>query len=143
MPIALIKKVVRTDIFLAIKTVIGKGFDADPVSLLEHINGNGVLLQHVATLAAETPSAANIKAYCEIVKDASSKRLIKRQLNDALKQIDSPQSSLSGVVELLDHGLTAARKRLSDDSIISEEVVQTISASSLVQKTFPESRLGC
>ena|GEM_PF-5010547 len=39
-------------LFCAIKKVIESGFQADPVSLNEHIKGNGELLQFVATLAA-------------------------------------------------------------------------------------------
>ncbi len=124
-------------LFGAIKTVIEKGFMADPVSLNEHIQGNGELLQYVATLAAETPSAANIESYCEIVRNDSEKRKLKKQLTDALKEIDVPKCSLSSVIESLDSGIEKTRKRLLNDSSLNIKD-SMLSFEQLMQADIPE-----
>jgi replicative DNA helicase len=63
-------------IFRAIAEVMGKGQPCDFVTLSEHLRLQNKLeeaggLSYLGTLAADTPSAANVKAYADIVRERS------------------------------------------------------------------------
>ena len=63
-------------IFKAIAEMLNAGRPCDFVTLSEHLRHQGRLedaggISYLGTLAADTPSAANIKAYAEIVRERS------------------------------------------------------------------------
>lgn len=63
-------------IFKAISELAERGIPSDAVTVSEHLENSGDLdaaggLAYIASLAKETPSAANIKAYAEIVQERS------------------------------------------------------------------------
>ncbi len=75
-------------IFSAIGTLIERGDPCDVITLSEWLEGNSQLddvggLSYLGTLAKDTPSAANIRAYANIVRDNS----VLRQLADVGTEI--------------------------------------------------------
>ena len=63
-------------IFAALKALEGRGQPLDPVTVNDYLESTGNAeqvggLQYIGTLTTETPSAANIKGYAEIVRDKS------------------------------------------------------------------------
>lgn len=93
-------------IFSAISNLAGQGMPFDIVTLAERLEGSGELQQaggmaYLGTLAKNTPSAANIKAYATIVRDHG----VARQLIRVATQIGDSAFNREGrnTAELLDH----------------------------------------
>jgi replicative DNA helicase len=68
-------------IFTAIAELLGRNQPCDFVTLSEHLRQLGKLdeaggVSYLGTLAADTPSAANVKAYAEIVRERSVLRTL-------------------------------------------------------------------
>ena len=92
-------------IFAAVGALVQQGQPCDVVTLSEHLDNRGELgdaggLGYLATLANDTPSAANVKAYAEIVRERS----ILRALISAGSDIAGSAFGSDGrkAVELLD-----------------------------------------
>ncbi|MEJ2574602.1 MAG: replicative DNA helicase [Gammaproteobacteria bacterium] len=93
-------------IFSAISNLAAQGMPFDIVTLAERLEGGGELQQaggmaYLGTLAKNTPSAANIKAYAAIVRDHG----VARQLIRVSTQIGDSAFNREGrtTAELLDH----------------------------------------
>ena len=93
-------------IFMSINYLATQGMPFDIVTLAERLEGSGELQQagglaYLGSLAKNTPSAANIKAYAAIVRDHS----VARQLIHVATQIGDSAFNREGrsTAELLDH----------------------------------------
>jgi len=92
-------------IFDAIRTLAEDSYPFDVVTLSEKLADKGVLdecggLAYLGTLARDTPSAANIKSYAEIVRERSVMRQLIQVGNVISGQAFNPEGQTSG--DLLD-----------------------------------------
>jgi replicative DNA helicase len=92
-------------IFRSISRLMETGQPVDVVTVAEFLQGHHQLdeiggLPYLAQLAGNTPGAANIKKYAEIVREAALKRALVSASNDISEKVCAP-SGLSGR-ELLD-----------------------------------------
>jgi replicative DNA helicase len=92
-------------IFAAISTQANEGQPFDVVTLAEHLERNGELedvggLPYLVRLAEETPSAANIKSYANIVREYSVMRQLISVSSDIAESAYRPQGRKCA--ELLD-----------------------------------------
>lgn len=80
-------------IFTAAERVIRAGSDADVVTIEQELEGKvqNVDFAYLASLANNTPSAANVQAYAQIVRDLANLRRARITLQNGLSQLqDSP-----------------------------------------------------
>ena len=92
-------------IFRAIRTLAEQGSPLDVVTLAEWLERSALLddaggLPYLATLARDTPSAANIRAYADIVRERSVLRQLIRVGTDIAGRAYQPEGRSSK--ELLD-----------------------------------------
>ncbi|HET7676001.1 MAG TPA: DnaB-like helicase N-terminal domain-containing protein, partial [Gammaproteobacteria bacterium] len=92
-------------IFEAIRELAESGSPSDVVTLAEWLDQRKLLeqaggLPYLAGLAKDTPSAANVKAYADIVRERSVLRQLIRIGGEIAESAFSPEGR--GVVELLD-----------------------------------------
>lgn len=81
-------------IFRAAAQLTKAGKPSDAVTLGEQLERNGELngaggLAYLSTLANETPSAANVRAYAEIVADCARRRRVREILADAARRAEA------------------------------------------------------
>lgn len=93
-------------IFQAVRELSESSSPSDVVTLAEWLDKRGQLdeaggLPYLAGLAKDTPSAANVKAYADIVRERSVLRQLIRVGGDIADTAFNPDGR--GVVELLDH----------------------------------------
>ncbi len=82
-------------IFRVISRLVAEGRPADVVTVAEALESNGELeraggLPYIASLAEHTPSAANVSAYAERVREHARIRTSERALQDALGELAEP-----------------------------------------------------
>jgi replicative DNA helicase len=92
-------------IFAAIAALIDEGKPADVVTVSEHLQGRGELdpaggLAYIGALAKNTPSAANINAYSDIVRERSVMRQLLDVASDVSASVYEPEGR--STIELLD-----------------------------------------
>jgi replicative DNA helicase len=92
-------------LFDAVAALCQEGSPADVVTVCERLDKTGELeqvggLSYIATLANNTPSAANVVAYCNIVRERSVLRQLLRAASDISSSTYQPDGRT--VTELLD-----------------------------------------
>lgn len=102
-------------IFEAFRELIELGRPCDVVTLAEYLQGRGSLddaggLEYIGSLARDTPSAANVRAYADIVRERSVLRSLIRAGGDIAGSAYEPAGR--STAELLD----AAEKRVFEIS---------------------------
>ncbi len=105
-------------IFEAAVRIIQSGHEADVVTLEQDLEGK-VELGYLAALANNTPSAANILAYADIVRGLANVRRAKVALKNGLSQLDE---------EPLDQVVTTVMTSLQNLSHAGEEDISFASA---------------
>lgn len=93
-------------IFEAVRELAEANSPSDVVTLAEWLDNRKLLeqaggLPYLAGLAKDTPSAANVKAYADIVRERSVLRQLIRIGGEITESAFSPEGR--GVIELLDH----------------------------------------
>jgi len=110
-------------IFKAIKDLISENEPCDVVTLSEHMTSNGILedvggFTYLGSLANNTPSASNIRAYAEIVRERSILRQLIRIGTEITDNSFNPEGRKSSeileeaeknVFEIADKGASAAK----------------------------------
>ena len=81
-------------IYAGIVAMVGAGQPVDVLTVAERVGHDGYLIE----LASNTPSAANIVAYAELVKEASTLRLINGIAARAASKASDPQGATAGEI---------------------------------------------
>ncbi|WP_051748031.1 replicative DNA helicase [Nevskia soli] len=104
-------------IFRAIGELMGQGKPCDFVTLSEHLRQQNKLddaggVSYLGTLAADTPSAANVKAYAEIVRERSVLRALIATGQDVAELGYQPAGRHSGtLIDVAEQQIFAIRAR--------------------------------
>lgn len=104
-------------IFKAIGELLNAGRPCDFVTLSEHLRHQGKLedaggISYLGTLAADTPSAANIKAYAEIVRERSVLRSLIAAGQDIAELGYQPEGRTPGMlIDVAEKQVFAIRAR--------------------------------
>lgn len=122
-------------IYKATGELIGSGHPCDFVTLSEHLRHQGLLdeaggISYLGTLAADTPSAANINAYAEIVRERSQLRSL-ISAGQAIAQLGySPEGRTADVLaDAAEQQVFAIRDRsgrMASGAIGMEELMNSI-----------------
>lgn len=108
-------------IFEAIKKQLQHGQPADVVTIADVV---GLDLAYVATLAKDTPSAANILAYAKIIKDEAERGKTAGTLRHALDTIRNGGNPMQVLQQVIEHAeLATIHKKEGVMFIGIEEVV--------------------
>lgn len=88
-------------IFRAIAALAAEGRPADVVTVAEALEAGGDLervggLPYIASLAEHTPSAANVAAYADIVRERARQRFALRHIEDARERLIAPNGHAVG-----------------------------------------------
>ena len=93
-------------VFQAVAEMIERGLPVDALTVAEHLEGRGLLddaggIRAVVECAQNTPSAANIRRYAEIVRERSRERQLLGALADATEAVYHRQGveAAIGVIE--------------------------------------------
>ncbi|PTA89577.1 replicative DNA helicase [Kosakonia sp. H7A] len=109
---------VHRTIFREMTRLISRGKPIDLITLAESIESQGtnVLEQqggfaYLAELSKNTPSAANIRAYCEIVAKYSQARQLARIGADITENVQKPGADIPAVMEEAEQKITRLAER--------------------------------
>ena len=139
-------------IFKAIAELLNAGRPCDFVTLSEHLRHQGKLdeaggMSYLGTLAADTPSAANIKAYAEIVRERSVLRSLIAVGQDIAELGYQPDGRPPGtLIDVAEQGVFAIRARGSKAASQAKEMpalMDAIEARLEMLRTNPNGLAGC
>ena len=112
-------------IFRAIGELAGEGTPFDVVTLAEHLERKHLLndaggLVYLTTLAKDTPTAANISAYADIVSACAKRRQLRGLFTDAAKRAESADDVVELIGEISASAEGIASKGASADRSFAE-----------------------
>jgi replicative DNA helicase len=110
-------------IFEAVRKLAGAGSTIDVITAAEALEGAGSLeriggLPYLGELAQNTPSAANIKRYAEIVKARASQRQLMTLASEILASCMAPGADVTDIVGKADSAMVQLLGAGSDEPVL-------------------------
>ena len=110
------------DIFETIYSMFNFSQPIDPVTVLDKMKERGVYdetrtTSYIAQLMEITPTAANVKQYCAIVRDKALLRNLSQAGGDIVDTVNEGVGTASEILESAEKKIYALRKGNSDESL--------------------------